>query len=270
MKTHNRLLAALLVMALLFGIAPLSVLAEDTLTEPYTETTTVTTEATEASSETSETTTETTEPSSETSETTTETTEPSSETSETTTETTEPSSETSETTAETTAPTTEPTTQDSANGVNPEDDPEKDEEGEEGTGEPAPIAVTGNDTTIPEPAEDETAGTPTVALTIKTSGVEEVDEDQVFLFRVTGQGLDLTVSVKGNGSTIISGLQSGKTYTVTELTDWSWRYKPNEKSQNVAMTVSGAEASFEHTRTEKQWLDGNSSKDIFKNTQEGA
>lgn len=136
--------------------------------------------------------------------------------------------------------------------------------------------VSGN-ATMPELAEGEAAVTLTgewvkesdlVTLTITTKDCANVDENQVFLFRVSGEGLNVTVSVKGNGSTKIFGLQSGKTYTVTELTDWSWRYAPGKAVQDVTMTESGAQVSFGHSRTEKQWLDGNHILNIFKKKDE--
>lgn len=107
-----------------------------------------------------------------------------------------------------------------------------------------------------------------VTLTITTENCDTIDKDQVFLFRVTGEGLDVTVSVQGNGSTSIFGLRSGKTYTVTELTDWSWRYGSIPATQTITPDENGAQVTFGHSRTAKQWLDGNCIWDIFKKEEE--
>lgn len=107
-----------------------------------------------------------------------------------------------------------------------------------------------------------------VTLTITTENCDTIDKDQVFLFRVTGEGLDVTVSVKGNGSTSIFGLRSEKTYTVTELTDWSWRYESNSATQTITPDENGAQVTFGHSRTAKQWLDGNCIWNIFKKEEE--
>lgn len=118
-----------------------------------------------------------------------------------------------------------------------------------------------------------------VRLTISTEDWNSVDENQRFLFRVTGNDLDMVVSVPGNGSTTISGLWADNTYTVTELTDWAWRYEPvksdsdktTQKSQSIRLSQTETnEVTFHHNRPKKQWLDGNAFKDIFKKTQEGA
>lgn len=102
-------------------------------------------------------------------------------------------------------------------------------------------------------------------LTIRVTGWENIDENQSFLFTVTDDaGLTLTVTVKENGSVIINGLSAGKTYTVTEDTGWSWRYTPDaavktvkpEDVQNGQATVT-----FQHARSNGQWLDGNAGND---------
>lgn len=103
-----------------------------------------------------------------------------------------------------------------------------------------------------------------VTLTITTKNCEDIDENQVFLFKVTGEEVNVTVAIKGNGSTKIFGLQYGETYTVTELTKWSWRYVRDVDNQQVEMKESGAEVSFDHTRPNMRWLDGNHIWNIFK------
>ena len=98
-------------------------------------------------------------------------------------------------------------------------------------------------------------------LTIKKSGCnEELDPNQTFVFTVTGpKGFSMEVVIKGNGSTTITNLPAG-TYTVTEDTDWSWRYETTSPSQTVtADSISNGEASvaFVNNRGDDHWLDGN-------------
>lgn len=98
-------------------------------------------------------------------------------------------------------------------------------------------------------------------LTIQKSGWNTVDENQTFLFRIKGtdgntKDIDLTVTIHGDGSVKITELPVGA-YTVTELTDWSWRYTPSgSETQNVTIGAGGAVLSFENSRTEEKWLSG--------------
>lgn len=98
-------------------------------------------------------------------------------------------------------------------------------------------------------------------LTITKSGCnEELDPNQTFVFTVTGpDNFSMEVVIKGNGSTTITNLPAG-TYTVTEDTDWSWRYETTNPSQTVtADSISNGEASvaFVNNRGDDHWLDGN-------------
>ena len=95
-------------------------------------------------------------------------------------------------------------------------------------------------------------------LTIKKTGAEAIDKNQSFIFHVTGEGKDMYVTVQGNGSVTIKGLTVG-TYTVKEVTSWSWRYKPDQVSKNVE--VKGGqknEVTFNNSRTNGSWLSGDS------------
>ena len=99
-------------------------------------------------------------------------------------------------------------------------------------------------------------------LTIRVNGADNRDSQQSFLFRVVGtddntKGVDLTVSVLGNGSVTITQLPTGN-YTITELTDWSWRYDA-DASRTVALEYAenGTEIVFEQNRSNGLWLDGN-------------
>lgn len=124
------------------------------------------------------------------------------------------------------------------------------------------------------------------SLTIKKTGAADIDVNQSFLFTVTGKDADgkdinLTVTVHGNGSTIIDGLVIGNEYTITEKTDWSWRYKFSKWEHKVnadeATTTTGytngaaiklgenGTITFTNTRSIIWWLDGDSwCNNIFK------
>ena len=104
-------------------------------------------------------------------------------------------------------------------------------------------------------------------LTITKTGCEAIDENQSFIFTVTGSnGFTMQVVINGNGSKTIKGLPSG-TYTVTEDTNWSWRYEPAAASQTVTAkdiqngkaTVNFANDRAEEsdgTGTDWKWLNG--------------
>lgn len=114
----------------------------------------------------------------------------------------------------------------------------------------------------------------TTSLTIQKSGAQDVDENQTFLFRVQGEGVDLMVTIHGNAAVTISGLKVGGTYTVTEITDWSWRYETTGIKASRSVTVvssdtgtasatvqlgeTGNQLSFINGRKNPYWLDGNS------------
>ena len=58
----------------------------------------------------------------------------------------------------------------------------------------------------------------------------------------------------------ITDLPIGK-YTITEQTDWSWRYAPTDGKTSQTITLSPTEeniVTFENTRAEVKWLDGDS------------
>ena len=64
------------------------------------------------------------------------------------------------------------------------------------------------------------------------------------------------MTINGNGSVTIEDLPIGQ-YTVTERTDWSWRYTPNGNGKSIDL-VAGAEnkVEFENTRSIPYWLSG--------------
>ena len=101
------------------------------------------------------------------------------------------------------------------------------------------------------------------SLTIRTEGASALDANQAFIFRVQGvsadtQSVDLYVTVIGNGSVTITNLRLGS-YTITEVSGWSFRYQADEAQKSVALSVNKDEnvVSFLHIRTMDKWLDGN-------------
>lgn len=107
-------------------------------------------------------------------------------------------------------------------------------------------------------------------LTIKKAYPENadysIDVNQTFIFDIKGisgtttADIDLTVTVHGDGEITITDLPIGK-YTITEQTDWSWRYAPTDGKTSQTITLSPTEeniVTFENTRAEVKWLDGDS------------
>lgn len=94
-------------------------------------------------------------------------------------------------------------------------------------------------------------------LTITKSGAEDIDENQSFIFTVTGpNNFSAKVAIQGNGSVTIKGLKIG-TYTVTEDTGWSWRYTLKNKTQNITLQPAGKnEVTFINSRSKGKWLGG--------------
>jgi len=114
-----------------------------------------------------------------------------------------------------------------------------------------------------------------------------IDENQSFLFNIEGKPdnkelgyIDMTVTVQGDGSCLISELPVG-TYTVTEITDWSWRYdlesvalrnqgiNSNAVNNGVKIVVNDASVrymvDFTNKREKIYWLSGDSHKmNIYK------
>ena len=96
-------------------------------------------------------------------------------------------------------------------------------------------------------------------LTIEKKGWDTIDENQSFIFTVTGDGYSGKVVINGNGSVTIKGLKAG-TYTVKEVTDWSWRYEPENDKDTKSTTLSAEENSgtvtFTNKREQNKWLGG--------------
>lgn len=110
-------------------------------------------------------------------------------------------------------------------------------------------------------------------LTITKQGADDADANQTFIFKVVGKsgtqtaGTVITVTIHGNGSVTISDLLIGE-YTVTEVTDWSWRYDQTGMTYaagtitNGSFTLSPDSANnivtVTNTRNNDNWLSGDS------------
>lgn len=94
-------------------------------------------------------------------------------------------------------------------------------------------------------------------LTIKTSGVEDIDENQTYIYRVRSTEphtklVDLTVAIHGDGEATVKNLPSGE-YKVTQVNTWSWRYTPNQTEQSVTLDANKTVA---YTQTRAHESDG--------------
>lgn len=93
-------------------------------------------------------------------------------------------------------------------------------------------------------------------LTIKKNGMKS---NESAIFTVSGSdGTTYKVTVCGNGGSVtIAGLSSNVTYTVTEDSNWSWRYESTaSQSVTVVQGTSGYQLTFTNTPKDNQkWLD---------------
>ena len=105
-------------------------------------------------------------------------------------------------------------------------------------------------------------------LTIKTSGVEDIDENQTYVYRVRGDEphtklVDLTVAIHGDGKATVKNLPSGK-YKVTQVNTWSWRYTPDQTAErSVTLNANGTVVEYTQNRAHEgdagnkwKWLNG--------------
>ncbi len=105
-------------------------------------------------------------------------------------------------------------------------------------------------------------------LTIKTSGVEAIDENQTYIYRVHGDDahtklIDLTVAIHGDGQATVKNLPSGE-YKVTQVNAWSWRYTPDQTAErSVTLNANGTVVEYTQKRAHEgdkgnkwKWLNG--------------
>ena len=108
-----------------------------------------------------------------------------------------------------------------------------------------------------------------LTITKKVTG-DMYDNNQSFVFTVTGDDLGtLTVVLNAgnNFSVTIKDLKVGATYTVTEKTDWSWRYelKTVDRANNGCITLEAGKdkntIEFTNRLENPYWLSGNTYRD---------
>lgn len=107
-------------------------------------------------------------------------------------------------------------------------------------------------------------------LNIRKTGFDAADAGTTFIFRIKGtdentKNIDLRVTIHGyvSGGDVpnvtVADLPVGS-YTVTEESDWSWRYQPKngEQTQTITLDPDGAKnvLTFENERKDGQWLSG--------------
>lgn len=107
-------------------------------------------------------------------------------------------------------------------------------------------------------------------LNIRKTGFDAADAGTTFIFRIKGtdentKNIDLRVTIHGyvSGGDVpnvtVADLPVGS-YTVTEKSDWSWRYQPKngEQTQTITLDPDGTKnvLTFENERKDGQWLSG--------------
>ena len=101
----------------------------------------------------------------------------------------------------------------------------------------------------------------TFDLIIKKEAAEgtTIDPSQTFVFTVKGddkhtKDVNTQVIIKGDGSVTLKDLPVGK-YTVTEDTNWSWRYEPDTATQTVvASNTTDKTVTFVNSLENNKWL----------------
>lgn len=89
-------------------------------------------------------------------------------------------------------------------------------------------------------------------LTITKSGMSSGESA---IFTVTGKGLGsgITVMIPNGESVTIKGLAAGESYTVTEQSGWSWKYKELD-AKTVTLGDSGSSVSFSNISKLIKWF----------------
>ena len=101
-------------------------------------------------------------------------------------------------------------------------------------------------------------------LTIRKEGWNTIDENQSFLFTVKIWAQDGTkeeelthfkVAIQGKNSVTIKGIPAGVHYTITEDSNWSWRYNAQEATTGVLNPGSNP-VTITNSRINSKWLGG--------------
>ena len=65
--------------------------------------------------------------------------------------------------------------------------------------------------------------------------------------------IDVTVAIHGTQVATIVEIPVG-VYEVVEMTNWAWRYTPDEEEKEVYVTVDDTRLNFTYTSAEDKWL----------------
>lgn len=91
----------------------------------------------------------------------------------------------------------------------------------------------------------------------KAASDSNIDQNQTFVFRVKGEGVDMQVVITGTNKQVIKNLPVGE-YTITEDTSWSWKYTPVDGAMKTLMTSDiengAATVTFENKNNGTNWL----------------
>lgn len=98
-------------------------------------------------------------------------------------------------------------------------------------------------------------------LTIVKAAADDskpIDEDQTFVFHVKGKNnnVDMQVVITGANKQVIKNLPVGE-YTITEDTNWSWKYTPVDNNQSVMeenIQDGAATVTFKNENKGTNWL----------------
>lgn len=91
----------------------------------------------------------------------------------------------------------------------------------------------------------------------KAANGSKIDQNQTFVFRVQGEGVNMQVVITGEAQQTIKNLPVGD-YTITEDTNWSWKYTPvgnAEKRLTTSDIEKGvATVTFKNKNNGTNWL----------------
>lgn len=92
----------------------------------------------------------------------------------------------------------------------------------------------------------------------KAASDSNIDRNQTFVFRVQGEGVDMQVVITGTNKQVIKNLPVGD-YTITEDTNWSWKYTPvggsaTQELKSDSIHDGAATVTFENENNGTNWL----------------
>lgn len=134
---------------------------------------------------------------------------------------------------------------------------------------PHQFSITKDMSTVPEQNKIVFIYYPTLTtLNIRKTGFDAADAGTTFIFRIKGtdgntKNIDLRVTIHGYvmvdlvPNVTVADLPVGS-YTVTEESDWSWRYQPTNGEQTITLDPDGTKnvLTFENEKKDGQWLSG--------------